>query len=254
MAEAKEFSIKALDVHVDDIFPNENNTNEMTEREIQRLAEEIREVGFMNPVNLIPTQEGKYLLLGGEHRWRAARLVGLSHIPALIHTEEKWTDRDLVDLQTFKLNAIHGRVTMKRFADFYRRMSEKFGAENVQNVLAVQDDSEWKKLTKNIHDTLKASGASEAILAEVKQAEKKAKTPDDLSKMLEKIFRKQAKQIASNTIVFQYDQNEYVLIKASADTYVAMKRISEIAAEQNKDVNELLAPAFQLLAKDLEQK
>jgi ParB/RepB/Spo0J family partition protein len=217
----------------------------MSQAEVNRLAEEIKEAGFLVPLNLIPTEDGKYFLLGGEHRWRAAKLAGLTHVPSLLHTDEKWNDRDLVDLETFKLNAIKGKVSMKRFTDFYQRMSVKFGADKLQSIMAVNDDAEWKKLTKNIQDTLKAQGASQGVLEQVKEAEKTAKSPDDLSKMLEKIFKKQRQQIESNTIIFQFDKNEYVMIKANVDVYVKVKKLVELANSRNVDVNVLLDPMLE---------
>jgi ParB family chromosome partitioning protein len=52
------------------------------------LAASIGEVGLLQPVVLRTTDEGRYVLVAGERRCRAARLAGLTEIPAIIRTSE----------------------------------------------------------------------------------------------------------------------------------------------------------------------
>jgi len=48
------------------------------------LAESIKAQGVMQPILVRPTGGGRYEILAGERRWRAARLAGLSAVPALV--------------------------------------------------------------------------------------------------------------------------------------------------------------------------
>src|SRR5207342_3368557 len=66
------------------IRPNPYQPRErFDEEELASLAESIREVGILQPVLVRETSEG-YEMIAGERRWRAARRVGLQHIPALV--------------------------------------------------------------------------------------------------------------------------------------------------------------------------
>ena len=51
---------------------------------LRELADSIRAQGVIQPV-LLRKVSGGYELIAGERRWRAARLAGVAHIPALIH-------------------------------------------------------------------------------------------------------------------------------------------------------------------------
>ncbi|WP_430626377.1 ParB/RepB/Spo0J family partition protein [Sulfobacillus thermotolerans] len=51
--------------------------------ELQELAQSIRTHGIIQPIVVRPWQEG-YQLVAGERRYRAAKLAGLSEVPALI--------------------------------------------------------------------------------------------------------------------------------------------------------------------------
>jgi ParB family transcriptional regulator, chromosome partitioning protein len=56
----------------------------MDEASLADLAESIRARGVIQPVVVRPVGEGRYELLAGERRWRAARIAGLERIPAII--------------------------------------------------------------------------------------------------------------------------------------------------------------------------
>ena len=54
------------------------------EEELESLASSIREHGVVQPLTVRPTAKGYYQIIAGERRWRAARLAGLSEVPAVI--------------------------------------------------------------------------------------------------------------------------------------------------------------------------
>ena len=54
------------------------------EERLGELAESIKEKGILQPVVVRKIGEGKYELIAGERRWRAAKLAGVKKIPALV--------------------------------------------------------------------------------------------------------------------------------------------------------------------------
>ncbi len=56
---------------------------------IETLAQSIDEAGVIQPVILRPLADGRYELIAGERRWRAAQAAGLALIPALIRDEDE---------------------------------------------------------------------------------------------------------------------------------------------------------------------
>lgn len=51
---------------------------------LQELADSIRENGLIQPLVVRPIQDGRYMLIAGERRWRACRMAGLQEAPAVI--------------------------------------------------------------------------------------------------------------------------------------------------------------------------
>lgn len=56
----------------------------LREDSLQELAESIRAQGLVQPIVVRPLEEGRYELIAGERRWRAAQMAGLTEIPAMI--------------------------------------------------------------------------------------------------------------------------------------------------------------------------
>ena len=56
----------------------------MDNESLAELAESIKTQGIMQPVLVRPVSPGRYEIIAGERRWRAAQLAALSEVPALV--------------------------------------------------------------------------------------------------------------------------------------------------------------------------
>ncbi len=79
--------VEALDINL--IDPNrEQPRKRFDQNELQNLADSMRSVGVIQPIT-VSESAGRYTIIAGERRWRAARLAGLETIPALIRDLDK---------------------------------------------------------------------------------------------------------------------------------------------------------------------
>ena len=78
------------EVPVDLILPNPNQPRRRLDPEsISALAESIAAAGVIQPLVVRPLPDGRYELIAGERRWRAAREAGLEVVPALLRDEDE---------------------------------------------------------------------------------------------------------------------------------------------------------------------
>jgi len=56
----------------------------MDEASLEELAASIRKQGLMQPILVRPLESGRYEIIAGERRWRAAKIAGLDEVPALV--------------------------------------------------------------------------------------------------------------------------------------------------------------------------
>jgi ParB family chromosome partitioning protein len=67
------------------IEPNRSQPRQdFDEEELEALAESLREHGIIQPLTVRELPNGYYQIIAGERRWRAARMAGLSEVPAVI--------------------------------------------------------------------------------------------------------------------------------------------------------------------------
>jgi ParB family chromosome partitioning protein len=71
------------------ISPNPRQPRRRFEDEpLQALADSMRDRGILQPVLVRPVEDGRFELVAGERRWRAAQIAGLEQIPALIRPRD----------------------------------------------------------------------------------------------------------------------------------------------------------------------
>jgi len=94
------------------------------EDELVALSESIKEKGVLQPilVRVHPDEEGKYEIVAGERRWRAAKKAGLDQIPALIR---EFSDREALEVGLLE-NIQRQDLNPLEEADGYRRLAEEF--------------------------------------------------------------------------------------------------------------------------------
>lgn len=79
-------SKKYLEVPLTDVLTNPNQPRKLfTKESIDELALSIEEKGILQPMLVRPLGGGKYELIAGERRFRAAKQVGLEKAPVVVH-------------------------------------------------------------------------------------------------------------------------------------------------------------------------
>ena len=90
---------------------------------LAELAESIKAQGVMQPILARPIGAGRYEIVAGERRWRAARMAGLATVPALVRDvpdRQALAAALIENLQREDLNPIEEATGVKR-------MIEEFG-------------------------------------------------------------------------------------------------------------------------------
>ena len=78
-----------MDIPLDSIDGNPfQPRSHFDEQSLEELATSIRKLGIVQPLTVRETGNGRYQLIAGERRLRAARLAGLTQIPAYIRTAD----------------------------------------------------------------------------------------------------------------------------------------------------------------------
>lgn len=109
-------------INVDNIFVSSYQPRkDFNEEAIQSLAESIKEKGILQPL-IVREKDGKYELIAGERRLRAAKLAGLSEVPVII--------KDLSDLEVVEIalveNLLRENLSAIEEASAYQNLMDNF--------------------------------------------------------------------------------------------------------------------------------
>lgn len=94
---------------------------------LDELADSIREHGILQPLTVRRLGTGYYQIVAGERRWRAARLAGLTEVPAIVieADDRKATELALIEnLQREDLDPLEEAEGYKKLMDSYHMTQE----------------------------------------------------------------------------------------------------------------------------------
>lgn len=96
-------------LNIDEIEPNPKQPRRsFNEKELTELADTIQHVGIIEPI-VVRSKNNRYIIISGERRWRASKLIGYKKIPAVIkdYDDVKAAEVALIEnLQREDLNSI----------------------------------------------------------------------------------------------------------------------------------------------------
>jgi ParB family chromosome partitioning protein len=116
------------EIAVKAIVPNKFQPRRVFDQDaLTELAQSIKQHGVIQPILVRKTLTG-YELVAGERRWRAAQMVGLEVIPAVIreYTDGEMTEIALIEnLQRENLNPIEEALAYKRLMEEFNLTQEE---------------------------------------------------------------------------------------------------------------------------------
>jgi len=122
---------------------------------LQELADSLKVQGLIQPILVRPTRRGKFELIAGERRWRAAQLAGLGEIPAIVRSME---DQEVAAVALIE-NIQRKDLNPLEEAEALRRLCEEFGLSHQEAADSVgRSRSAVTNLMRllELHDDVKA--------------------------------------------------------------------------------------------------
>ncbi len=113
------------EISVNEIVPNPYQPRRnLHEESLEELAQSIKEHGLIQPLIVTRDEEsGKYQLIAGERRWRAAMMAGLSTVPVIV---KEVSPRQMLEIALVE-NIQRADLNPLEEAEAYRFLIEEFG-------------------------------------------------------------------------------------------------------------------------------
>jgi ParB family chromosome partitioning protein len=125
----------AGEISVEMISPNPKQPRRHFDEEaLGELADSVRVLGVIQPVTVARETDGRYTIISGERRWRAARMAGLETVPVYVREVDDQTLHEMAlveNIQRQDLNAMEVAFSLQRLMDecalTQDRLSERVG-------------------------------------------------------------------------------------------------------------------------------
>lgn len=228
------------------------NANEQTPAMQARLKTEIVEVGFLEALVVVPMPDGTMRILGGEHRWIAAGELGLPEVPCIVLRHERFQDEETQKALTVRLNRIRGKTNPTKMAALLHEFVAKRSVSEVRHLFAVTDDDAWREMVAHTREALVASGVSPDAAAEYDKAAKKARTVDDLQKIVARLYETYGAKTADFSFaIFSFAGREHIWVGLREAPRAALVAALAAVQEAGLDAGDALEPYLLRMAADL---
>lgn len=111
----------AGEIAVSLISPNPKQPRRHFDEEaLGELADSVRVLGVIQPVTVKHEPDGRYTIISGERRWRAARMAGLETVPVYVREVDDQTLHEMAlveNIQRQDLNAMEVAISLQRLME-----------------------------------------------------------------------------------------------------------------------------------------
>jgi ParB family chromosome partitioning protein len=156
---------KILLIPQGEILPNPNQPRRRFDYdELEGLAQSIRANGILQPLLVRLLENGKYELIAGERRLRAARLIGLSKVPCIVNSvseSDSATFAIIENLQRQNLDYFEEAEAMAILINNYRMSPEELCKKLGKAQSTLSNKLRLLKLSEEMRYKISRAGLSE---------------------------------------------------------------------------------------------
>jgi len=186
-----------VEADIDRLSPNELQPRlAADEARLQELADSIRAHGLIQPIIVrpSPTHNGKYEIVAGERRWRAAQRAGLLRVPIVVRDVKPGQEQSLLEMalieniQREDLNPIEEALAYRRLTDDFHLKQEQIADAVGKDRATVANCLRLLKLPDEVRNEVAAGtlsmGHARAILGLTGEAEQRRAARDVIARNL----------------------------------------------------------------------
>ena len=198
-----------VDLKINDISPNNGQPRKnFNDESLNELAASIEENGVIQPILVQRKGEG-YMIIAGERRWRAARIAGLSVIPAIVR---ELSDREVMEqalienIQREDLNPIEEASAMQNLLKNHKLTQEQLAKKLGKPRATIANTLRILNLDESLQEFVSRGDLSEGhakVILGLKEKEDQRKVADvimarDMSVRQAEVFVKKYIDVQNN--------------------------------------------------------
>jgi len=148
----KVLQLKPEQIGLNPMQPRKN----FNEHQLHELVESVKQYGIIQPL-IVTQKNGKYELIAGERRLRAAKALGLATVPAIVRQADEQQKLELAlveNLQREDLNAIETAIAYRKLIDEFNLSQEELAIKVSRSRPVVTNTLRFLNLPEEIQNAL----------------------------------------------------------------------------------------------------
>ena len=216
---------EARDIAIDLIEVNPWNPNEMSADEFNMLSENVEDVDFLDPLLVVPIEDGKFRVVDGEHRLEVMRLRDETVVKCIIADPERFPEH-VQKFQTVRMNEIKGKLNQRKFNALVSELMQtgEYTYDQLAHEFGFVDEDEFLLLVESARDSL----PTDEMKTEFDKTRDEIKTVDDLSLVLNRLFTRFGDTLPSNFMILDFGGKSHLWVRMKHETH---KRIMDKARD-----------------------
>jgi predicted amidohydrolase YtcJ len=209
-------------VHVDAIVPDPENPQTQDSTTFSDLVDSIAQDGMTEAVTVVDIGGGKWMLVAGEHRWRAAKMAGLEAVPAIVIAKGTWDDDERA-IRMVRSNVLRGRLDPAKFTALYGQLAKRYSPDDLRRMLGFTSKKhEMERLVGSI-----TAAMPEPMKKEMRQRGQQAESVDDLGSVVQSLFARHGATVAAHFVLFAYGGRTHLMVECEPETFAQIEAWAE---------------------------
>jgi ParB/RepB/Spo0J family partition protein len=223
---------------------NPYNPNSMDVESFNLLVDNIERVGLTDPILVIPHPEkdGMYRIVGGEHRWEAAKMLGFDEVPVTVIRDENFSE-DESKFQIVRHNIIHGKMSAKKFTELYNSLSQEYTEDVASTLFGFTDEEEFRKLLTSTRKSLPPE-----LKKQFDEAKAEIKTIEDLSTVLNRLFSQYGDTLPYGYMIVDFDGKDSIWLRMKVSDRKNFLDLCGKCRQANRTVDSVMSNLLKALA------
>jgi hypothetical protein len=227
-----------MDLDIEVLDASDWNPNQMDDKQFDRLVREIDESGMIDPIQVVPTDDGRYRIIGGHHRTNACKLLGYETIPCIVLSGDKWKDEELQKLETVRLNAIGGKLNGEKMLALYNEVAASHGAESVADLMGFTDEDAFNKMVGQAKKAIRDAGLPPEAEKELEKRAGEATSLDNLSEIIYQIHEKYGSTLNQHFMYFDWGGKKHLYVEVDSSAFKSIEKMLKIVKNSGVDVGD----------------
>lgn len=217
--------VEIVSIPIDKLVEHPENPNFMVDGQFNKLSENIKEVGMVENLQVAKNKDGTFTIIGGHHRFRAAKINGYTELPCVIiddleEGKPNWENKRR--FQLLRMNIIKGKIDPLKFTEMFNNLSDKYDREALREMFGFWDEKSFEMLYKEVK-----SGLPIELQEELEKSKKSIKTIDDLALILNRLFNEYGNTLESGFMIIDYGGKDSIWVQADSKLWGIVKPFAD---------------------------